>query len=258
MTLTELFQWWNLIFVLPFGAAILQILLQVTGALHLERIGHGFHFGHHAHIESDFHADHSGHAIAREAQTGHAPGPGHHADTGHQLALGSRLINAMASLLGFGEVPLMIVLSSFCLTWGFVGLISNKVLGYILPPEIFIWLAMFVALAVASVSTGLMARGIAKILPSMESYGSREDGFTGKTGKAITQISSTTGSIATFDNYHNRVELKCRTDGDEILPYGSEVVLLYYDEETQRYIVCRTEDFSLRVKSITDSLKHRD
>lgn len=258
MTLAELFQWWNLLFVLPFGVALLLTLLQATGALHLGRIGYGFHFGHHGHLGRDFHADHSGQATASEAQTGNDYGTGHHADPGHQLGFGSRLMNASFGLLGFGKAPFMVVLSSFCLTWGFVGLMANKVFGNILPPEIFIWLTMLIALTVATVSTGLLARGIARFMPSTESYGTRENDFTGKTGKAITKISSTDGSVATFDNYHNRVELKCRTDGDEVIPYGSEVVLLYYDEETRRYIVCRSEDFSWRIKGMADSLKLRE
>lgn len=244
MTAHDLLQWWNLIFALPFGFALLLTLLQATGQLHL---GHGLHFSH-PHLGHHVDVAHTvGHGA--HGQTSHDHSAHHEHSSGGQKGAGSRVMGSFSSLIGLGEAPFMTVLSSFFLIWGTVGLITNSVLGAVLSPVIFIGPAIVVASMGASVTTGLIARGIAKLLPSAESFGYQESSFEGSTGKAVTKITSSYGVVAVSDSFGNRVEVKCRTQGEEVLPYGAEVILLNYDEVIRQFVVCRPDQIGLELST---------
>lgn len=232
MQLTDLMEWWNLIFVLPFVAAVLLTLLQATGALHLGHAGHGIHLGRHIHLGQTAH--------------GHAA----HSASDRPAGTGSHPAGSILALLGLGRAPFTVVLSTFGLIWGLAGVLANQLLGRVFSPELFIWPSAGCALVAAAVLTGFLARGFARILPAAESYGSSQSDFLGRTAKAILAITPQGGAVALLDQYKNRVELKCKAEGDRVIPRDSKVVLLYLDDESQRFVVCPLEEFPTYANSL--------
>jgi hypothetical protein len=80
MKFWDLFQWWNLIFTLPFSVGMLPLLLQAMGAARLSRVGHEVYLaGHHlpdsgggdlSHLGND-HATIHGH-VSADVASGHS------------------------------------------------------------------------------------------------------------------------------------------------------------------------------------------
>src|SRR5262249_32175202 len=130
MQFWDLFQWWNLIFTLPFGIGLLPLLLQAVGAVHFSHGGH-VHLPHAGGSHLHQHAAAHGHApSAAPAAHGHAPSatPAAHAPA-HAPARAGTHAHAQArqgparvlSLLGIGKVPIMLIFTIFCLIWGATG-----------------------------------------------------------------------------------------------------------------------------------------
>src|SRR5262249_8412356 len=100
MQFWDLFQWWNLIFTLPFGIGLLPLLLQAVGAVpfshglgHLPHIG-GSHLPHHVaahgHAPSAAPAAHApAHATATAGTHAHAASTHAHAASTHAHAAGT-------------------------------------------------------------------------------------------------------------------------------------------------------------------------
>src|SRR5262249_44611784 len=151
MQFWDLFQWWNLIFTLPFGIGLLPLLLQAVGAVHFSRGGlahlphlGGSHLPHHVavhgHAPSAAPAVHApAHAPAMAGTHAHAAGTHAHAAGTHAHAAGThahadaqQAPARVLSLLGIGKVPIMLILSIFCLIWGATGVAGNQVFSMIL------------------------------------------------------------------------------------------------------------------------------
>jgi hypothetical protein len=245
----DLLQWWNLIFDLPFVAALIPLLLQATGAAHFGHSGHGLHLGHagglhghhihlpHPHLPHLGHHAGSGgaHAAAPQpvAHTGAAhPAPAHHSESPGPIA-------RALSLLGIGKAPIMLVFSSFCFTWGFTGLAANQLLARTLPlPGVSIFFSMGIAFASSVLLTGAVSQGISKLMPSVETYTTTKDEFVGKTGHALYTIDGRCGAAVVLDNESNRVQIKCHTEESApAIPKGQSVSVWRYDEQRDMFVV---------------------
>lgn len=228
MQIVELLEWWNLIFVLPFFAATLQMVLQAMGLIH---IGHGMH---HIHIHHDHSVGHS-HVVPH----GHAHA--HHESGGHTNDSSSAAAK-MLSLMGIGKAPFMVILSCFSILWGSIGLCANQIFGVTArAPQIVLLPSIGLALLGAFLLTGILANIIGKMMPSTETYGQREAEFVGQIATAVMTITSESGVIAVLDAHKNRIEMKCVTDDGSSLPSGSSVLITNYEEEKGRCIVCPFE-----------------
>ena len=114
-----LLHWWNLIFLLPFGLALLYLGLYTLSGITFgdADIDHGFDADHDLSADHDMGAD-AGHDLDadQDMDAGHdaAPAAGH--------ASGPL---APLSWLGVGRVPLSILLMVLLLTWGVVGFVAN-------------------------------------------------------------------------------------------------------------------------------------
>jgi hypothetical protein len=249
----DLLQWWNLIFDLPFVAALIPLLLQATGAAHFGHSGHGVHIGHagglhghHIHLPH-VHLPHLGHhhvesggtqvAHAATAQpavhTGAAhPAPAHHSESPGPIA-------RALGLLGIGKAPIMLVFSCFSFTWGFTGLVANQLLARALPlPGVFIFFSMGIAFASSALLTGVFSQGVSKLMPSVETYTTAKSEFVGKTGRALYTIDGKSGAAVVLDNDSNRVQIKCHTEeGAPALPKGQSLSVSRYDEQCDMFVV---------------------
>ena len=224
MTLNDLLQWWNVIFVLPIVAALLQTVMQGLGLMHFSHGSH-LHVGH-----PHFHLPHTHHQLpaanhGTETHVGHS----------HPHSDSPGAFMRFMSLLGVGRVPFMTVLSSFALIWGFSGLVCNNLFS-MLPHEVSIWFSMAVATLAASTTTGLLSRVLGRLMPNTETYVESESDMVGRFGVANTNIDGRVGTVVLLDTYGNRIELKGFTSDGVIIPRGSRVMLESYDEQSRRFV----------------------
>jgi len=233
MQFWDLFQWWNLIFTLPFGIGLLPLLLQAVGAVHFSSGGPACppHVG----------ANHLPHHVTAHGHTPSAApaahGPGAHAHADAQQAPARVL-----SILGIGKVPIMLIFSIFCLIWGATGVAGNQVFSMILRfPALYVWPSTLCALLVAYSTTGGLSRWISRLMPDTETYGTAEQQLVGRTAQAAYELSAKTGSAFLLDDQQNRIQVRCRTHDGSTIPRGAEVLLLEYDPKSRIFTVVRLQ-----------------
>jgi membrane protein implicated in regulation of membrane protease activity len=215
----DLLEWWNLIFLLPALAALLYLALLATGTVSAGGDAD-------ADLDADFDTDApSVHGIE-------------HSLGGEHEQAGSRLGEALG-FLGFGRVPLSIILLTFCFLWGFAGWASNTILkGAVDRPVLFVWPSLAVATAASVLGTRSLARGLARLLPSTESYGSSERDLVGRLAKVRDPITARQGRAQLYDAHGTLQEVPVRIKpGEAEIPARTEVVLLSYDKGRGVYYV---------------------
>jgi membrane protein implicated in regulation of membrane protease activity len=219
----DLLTWWNLIFLLPALAALLYLVLLASGTVDT---GHDLGADLDADVDVDADAD-----TVPTHDVEHSLGAEHdHADSRFGEALG---------FLGFGRVPLSIILLTFCFLWGFAGWATNTILkGAVDQPAVFVWVSLAVATVVAVFGTRSLARGLARILPSTESYGSSERDLVGRLATVRDQITEHQGRAQLYDAHGTLQEVPVRIKpGETEIPSRTEVLLLSYDRQHGVYYV---------------------
>jgi membrane protein implicated in regulation of membrane protease activity len=217
----DLLAWWNLIFLLPALAALLYLVLLAAGTLDI---------GHDVHVEFDTDADVDADADAIHGIE-HSLGVEHDGD-------GSTFSSAL-SFLGFGRVPLSILLLTFCFLWGFAGWATNTLLkGPLDRPALFVWFSLAAATLLSVLGTRYLARGLARILPATESYGTKERDLIGRLAKVRDTVTDRQGRAQLFDANGSLQEVPVRIKpGESAIPARTEVVLLSYDRDRGVYYV---------------------
>jgi|SRR3989338_6645099 len=218
----ELLQWWNLPFVLPFVAAVGYLFLLATGTV---SAGHEF--------EADADAD-------ADADLDHGYDHGIEHSVGHGEQESGVAVKAL-SFLGFGRVPLSLILMSFCFIWGFSGWAANKVFaGVLFFPFLYFWPSAFVALISSVFLTGYIAKMLAWIMPATETYVASNQDLVGKVAEVRYPITEAAGSAVLYDDFRAFQEVSCRVaPGETKIPIGSRVVLMRYDDEDGIFVVRR-------------------
>ena len=223
MTLQLLLSWWNLIYLVPLILALVYLVIYMVS---------GVSFGDadaSPHIEMDADADVD---ADTDADADHDASAEHDAE--HEAPnTGSTF--AMLSLLGVGKAPLSILVMMFLMIWSITGMIVNRVvygLSESVSPTLIISIP---AAAVAAVlGTGLLARLIARVFPSTETYIRRKSSLVGLVGEAVYDMTTGFGMVQVRDESGDLHELPCETRGDAKKPAiqkGQRVVLYDYDEE---------------------------
>jgi membrane protein implicated in regulation of membrane protease activity len=221
----DLLEWWNLIFLLPALAALLYLALLATGTVSTESdVDTDVDVDIDADVDADFDAG-SVHGVE------HTLG----AEQDHG---GSRFGEALG-FLGFGRVPLSIILLTFCFLWGFAGWATNTILkGALDRPAVFVIFSLAIATTVAVFGTRSVARGLARILPSTESYGSSERDLVGRLATVRDPITEQQGRVQLYDAHRTLTEVPARIkSGEAEIPARTEVLLLSYDRQRGVYYV---------------------
>lgn len=256
----DLFQWWNLIFTLPFGVGMLPLLLQAMGTAHFSRAGHAVHLaGHHLPHAGGNHLSHlgNGHVSAGVApghSTSLSTANAHPAQTltathtqsahgpTHAPTEGLHIVSRLFSILGVGKVPLMLVLSIFCLIWGAAGLAANQIFAMVLrTPALYVWPSMVCAFLVSYASTSALSQLISRIMPQLETYGTEEELLVGRIARAAYDLGASPGSAFLLDDQQNRIQVRCRTHDGSVIPGGAELLLLEYDAPSRIFTVARLQ-----------------
>jgi hypothetical protein len=237
----ELFQWWNLVFTLPFGIGLLPLLLQAAGIAHS---GHNVLAGSHhlpshevPHLGS---SGHSFHAQGHVTSAPHAPAYSGATPESHAASPGSPF--RLSGFLGFGKVPIMLLFSIFCLLWGTTGVLANLVFSHVLRiPALYVWPSLFCAFVTAYVATGKLSQRISRVFPEVESYGTDEELLVGHSARTAYELGPKPGSAFLLDEQQNRVQVRCRTHDGSTIPRGAEVLLLEYDAQSRIFTVVQLQ-----------------
>ena len=225
-----IFEWWNLIFLLPALAAVLYLVLVATGTV----------AGDAGEVDADLDADVDAgdlhgieHAVAEAGQASNSDGgPG-------------GLLHVL-SLVGIGRAPLSLLLISFFLLWGFLGWVGNGIFGsFLSSPGIFIWPSLLLALVGAAVLTRLLANGLHRVLPSTETYAVSNRQLVGKLASVRYAVSETAGTAQLHDDQGRLHEVPARVlPGEAAIPAQTDVVLWRYDADANAYLVIPEHDSS--------------
>jgi len=253
MDLKLLLEWWNLIFILPFFLGIVFLVMQVVGL--------GGELGHDADHDMDHDLDHDvdhdldhdvdhdldhdvDHDLGHDVEVAHhvdydhdADHDVHHDHDAHAPANQGSALWKIALLLGVGRVPVSIVLMTLCFAWGVIGYGSNLVLHSLLrTPWLFVPISFISATVLSIAATGLVARGVARVVPKTTTFTTRETDLVGKIGESLYKITPKAGTIRVKDNYGNLQQYPAYSLKDDV-PANSQVLLVKYDPEQKAFAV---------------------
>jgi len=218
MELSELLQWWNLIFELPFVGAVVYIL-----ALGFSGVDHGV----------DGHGDAATHL---EHDADHAPDADHDA-AGHDnpVSLGRAL-----EFLGIGKVPLSIVAPTFWIIWSFAGFASNTILITLIEAQrAYVLVSIAIAAIVGVAITGNIATAFARFIPRTQTYGVETEDLVGSLGVAgYPGITHRFGEAHVYDANKNQHIVACRMrQEDASIKTGDTLLLIEYDRKNRVFLV---------------------
>lgn len=215
--------WWNLIFIVPFGLALLYLGVYAMS---------GFTFGD---ADADLGADAPDMDADAEIAVGaDADGADFHAHESHVP-----IHIAAMSWLGIGRVPLSLVLMVLLMTWGFFGFATSYYLEQNGIERAFVPVISLCVAAIGSLcTTALASRAIARWLPTSETYAVRRHELLGRTGEAIYQIDHQSGVVSLRDEHNDLFQVACRVHGDRSpIAKGTRVRLIAYNGREKAYYV---------------------
>jgi membrane protein implicated in regulation of membrane protease activity len=220
----DLLRWYNLIFLLPAGVAVLVLLI--------------------AGLETGGDNDADG------GDGGDAADDGDGGDGGDAADGGDTDGGAVGHLLGFlgvGRAPLTIVLAALLIGWGVGGIAANEALQPRLQaPARFIGLSLAIAAGSALVSAKLFAELAARFMPKDESYAVSQADLVGLTGTVIYPVSESTGRIHVRDRYRT-LHVKPARVAPGAPPIAKSVEVIVASEDAQqRYVVVEPLEFTTR------------
>ncbi len=220
MTLQILFAWWNLVFIVPFGVALLYLGLYVFT---------GLTFGD-AELDHDLSVEHDV-SVAHDVDADHDV----EVDHDHEASIdeGSFGFMSLLALIGVGRVPLSMVLMILLILWGSVGFALNQLLVQFIGATALVGVVSVpVTMVVSLVLTGLIARVVAKVMPTNETYGRKRSDLVGTVGEAVLPIDARFGLVSVRDSQGDLFQVACRVaEGEAAIAKGMRVVLFEYDAE---------------------------
>jgi hypothetical protein len=265
--LTDLLEWWNIIFALPLGVGLLLMTAIALSGMADIMLKHG-DFSHDmsgdaAHAEAahkvgdaslgEFHHDTGdiAHGEAAEASgdtaesgEGHAEAHKvHHEDSSHSSHAESKevpLLLKALHLFGIGAgLPITLAIPLLLVLWGGVGLITNQMLQPLLRlPALFFPLSVVTSLAVMMVTGRTAARLARRLFYTRRPTVVRRGGLIGCEGYAVYTITEEGGVAQVRDPFGNRHRIVCRIPpGETPLPPDTPLIVSRYDEEERLYIV---------------------
>ena len=182
-----------LVFLLPFGVAVLLLLLSV---FHMSD-GDG----------GDGDASDGGDADGGDADGGEDGGD----DTDTDEDTRSASSGGILGLMGVGRAPLSIVLETFCMAWGFCGYWANQLLVRVPEPTFGEMLpALGVALAGGVIGARWASELLARMLPKEESRVVSREALFGLTGRVLFPVTEKGGRIRVYDAHGGIHEESCR------------------------------------------------
>lgn len=201
----DMLAWYNVIFYIPLVVGLLMAIGMATGVA-------GLH--HDVGVDGDGHADH-----------------GHAHDTDR---------HGLASLLGFGKVPVLLVVLTMLLTFGGIGVSLNLFLDEELKANLVPLISIAVAAICTIALTGTLSRVIARIMPTTETASTTKQDLIGVVG-TLTLIPGASVGLAQITKNGDMFQIHVQVDG-ESLAKGASVLVTEYDPTSDVYRVCAYSD----------------
>lgn len=210
----QLLLWYNLIFVLPFGLAVLYLLIMSFGILPID-----MDFGMDYDVDMDF---------------------DHDIDLDHDLDhdVGTDGAFKALSILGVGKVPLSIIGIAMLLLWGALGWLTNNVLETLIQTShAYAAISMAVALVGSLLLTSLLSKLLVRFVPTSETYASSFHDLIGQVGTALHDVDEKFGRVRVLNEHNTLIDVTCVVDSEESsIPEGSKILLYDYDPEERRFL----------------------
>ncbi len=237
MTMQWLLGWWNLIFIVPFGLALVYLGIYTLSGwtfgeadadadLHLDtdadlHLDADVDADADLHVDADVDADVDAHV---DADTDASADADHDADNDVPTYL------AVIAWLGVGRVPVSIVLMVLLLTWGGIGFAANRILhDHTSDPLRIAMLSIPIAMLGSILCTRIVTRLVARFLPTNETYARRRHELLGCIGVAIYSIDNHFGMARVRDDRGELFQVGCRTIADsDPIAKGAHVRLVGY------------------------------
>jgi membrane protein implicated in regulation of membrane protease activity len=229
VSVRDLLNWWNLIYMLPLVVSVFWIVVTVVGGMQ-DGSGDG------GDVSLDDMAGGTGDGGVDLDLSGDLDS-GEGADADADLS-GDTAFSKLLNLVGASDVSLTMFVGILMLSWGVFGMLTNRFLGIIGRPSILIVISMGVTLVLSFAVTRLMAEVVGRLTPKDESFGVHRSQLVGLLGHTVYTTTEKSGTINVKDQYGtvHRVQARLQ-EGDESLPPGTEVVVIDYDEEGNRFLV---------------------
>ena len=210
----HLLLWYNLIFILPFGLAVLYLLIMSVGLLPID-----FGLG----VDHDFDVD-----IDHDVDLDH--------DVDSDVGAGDAF--KALSILGVGKVPLSIILIAMLLLWGALGWLTNNVLEDLLQTSsAYAAISMAVAFIGSLLLTSLLSKALVRLVPTSETYASSFYDLIGHVGTALHDVDANFGRVRVLNAHNTLIDVTCVVDTEESsIPEGSKVLLYDYDPKERRFL----------------------
>jgi hypothetical protein len=241
----ELLAWWNLIFIVPFGLALVYLGLFVFT---------GITFGDtdvDADVDADLDADADLDGDA-DMDADHDVDGDHDAgdhDAGHDADhdADTNLLAAFLGMLGVGKVPLSLGLMILLLLWGLIGFALNVVLSETLGPSALVpAISLPVTFLLSMALTGLCAAAIARVVPLNDEAPARRQDLVGRIAEALYDIDDSFGMAVVRNSAGDLLQVSCKTHPGQRIAKGSRVVLFAYDKDKSLFTAApfTTEPYS--------------
>jgi membrane protein implicated in regulation of membrane protease activity len=248
MSVQWLLNWWNLIFLMPLGLALLYLGLYMASGLTFgdADLDHDFDADADADADHDLDMDHG--VDADHDLDGDADGDIHDAgpdsdhdsdtDTDTDQDADTPVHAVVLSWMGVGRVPASLVLMILLLTWGATGFMTNAAMQQrgSLAPLVSIPLAALVSI----VGTHILAGFVGRCVPSVETSAHRRHALLGSVGQAILPIDQKFGMVSVRDSGGDLYQVPCRTAADaDPIPKGASVQLVSYNAKNSLFYVTK-------------------
>jgi hypothetical protein len=157
-------------------------------------------------------------------------------DVGQEVHPSGGFLRAL-TLFGIGRVPISVLLCSFLVLFGGIGLISNQVFASVrLPPVAYFWPSLGIAGVSGLIVTGRLAAFMAKHMPSVETVKITRRDLVGRIGTSVYGVDEKSGQVQVRDRHGNLHRIAARTAGGRIEP-GKDVLLEEYVVQGDHFVV---------------------
>ena len=203
-------------------------------------LDHDLEMDHDVDVGAEAEAEIDGH-VEHDIQGGHHLGAEHEvhelAESEHEISL---LIRAL-SILGFGKVPVSILMTCLMVIFGSTGLIANGLFESVAPwswaPVVYFWPSLALALLTSLGLTGTVARGLNRIMPTRETYAVTEEELVGQVGVAVYGISDGRRGLVNVKDTGGTLHQVMGRTMDATIPKGTEILLVRYHRKEDYYDV---------------------
>lgn len=257
MTLDWLLGWWNLVFVVPFGLALLYLILYAAsgvtfgdadadGDLAEPDVDHDVHLGHDAHLDHDLDVDPDADLDVEADVDADLDGDldadvdGPEAPAGGTHAIEPGGFRSALTWLGVGRVPLSVLLMVLMLAWGATGFLVNQLARESVGSD---WrvalLSLPAALAVGLFVTRGVVRAIDRWVPLDETSARRRHDLLGLAGVAVYDVTARFGMVGVRDDHGDLYQVPCRLAAGhaDVIPKNATAVLVAYNARERLYHV---------------------